>query len=57
MQYLQQHLGEPSERKETLFVWDAPDGNVVLQFAKVQSTYTINLFEISRSVRGFAPKR
>jgi hypothetical protein len=57
MQYLQQHLGKPSEQAETMFAWDTPDGNVVLQFGKEQTTYMINLFETSRNVRGFAPKR
>jgi hypothetical protein len=57
MQYCQQHLGKPSEQKETIFMWDTPDGNVVLQFGKVGSTYIINLFETSRNIRSFAPKR
>jgi hypothetical protein len=53
MQYCQQHLGKPSEQRETLTVWDAPDGNVLLQFGKVGTMYTINMFETSKSVRTF----
>lgn len=57
MKYCQQKLGKPSEQQETVYVWDAPDGNVVMQFGKAGTTYMINLVETSRSVRGFAPRR
>ncbi len=57
VQFCQQRLGEPSEQQETVLIWDTPDGNVVLQFGKVGTTYMINLFETSRSVRTFSPKR
>jgi|HubBroStandDraft_1064217.scaffolds.fasta_scaffold45550_4 hypothetical protein len=55
MQYCQQRLGKPSEQKETIYIWDATDGNVVLQLGKVGSTYQINLFETSGSVRTVPP--
>jgi hypothetical protein len=57
MQYCQQRLGKPSEQQETVFTWDTSDGNVVVQFGKAGTTYMINLFETSRVVRGFVPKR
>ena len=57
MQYCQQRLGKPTEQQETVFTWDTPDGNVVVQFGKVGSTYMINLFETSRRVRTFVLKR
>ena len=57
MQYCQQRLGKASEQQEALFMWDTSDGNVVVQFGKAGSTYMINLFETSRAVRTFAPKR
>jgi hypothetical protein len=57
MQYLQQRLGQPSEQQQTVYIWDTSDGNVVMQFGKVQTTYMINLFETSRAVRSFLPKR
>jgi hypothetical protein len=37
-QLCQQRLGPPSKPQETVFVWDTPDGNVVMQFGKVGST-------------------
>src|SRR5690242_10897567 len=57
MRFCQERLGVPSEDRETMFAWDAPDGNVVLQFGKVGTTYLVNLFETSRSVRTFVPRR
>jgi hypothetical protein len=48
--YCQLQLGCTSEQQETIFVWDAPDGNVVLQFERVGSTYMIDLFETSSSI-------
>lgn len=53
MQFCLQHLGSPSEEREDLIVWDASDGNVLLQFSKVADTYVINLFETSNAVRTF----
>lgn len=57
MRFCGQHLGKPSEQNKTLYVWEKPDGNVVVQFGKVGTTYLINLFETSRSVRNFSPRR
>jgi hypothetical protein len=57
MQYCQQRLGKPSEQQETIFIWDTPDGNVVLQLGKAETTYMINLFMTSGSVRTLSPKR
>jgi hypothetical protein len=55
VQYCQQRLGRASEQQETIYIWDATDGNVVLQPGKYGSTYQINLFETSRSIRTFTP--
>lgn len=55
MQFCQERLGKPSEQQETVSIWDTPDGNVVLQFGKAMSTFQINLFETSRSVRTLPP--
>ena len=57
VQYCQQRLGKPSESREAFFIWHTSDGNVVLQLGKVGTTYMINLFETSRRVTTFAPKR
>jgi hypothetical protein len=57
MIYCQQLLGKPSEQKETIYIWDTSDGNVIMQLGKVESTYMINLFETSRSVKRFLPNK
>jgi hypothetical protein len=54
MQYCLQRLGKASEHRDDLFFWDTSDGNVVLQgVGKTMGTYSVNLFETSRAVRGF----
>ena len=57
MSYCEKWLGKPSEQQDTVFIWDAADGNVVMQLGKSGTTYVVNLFETSRATRGFAPKR
>ena len=57
LQYCQQKLGKPSDQQEMVYTWDTPDGNVIMKFGKAGTTYMINLFETSRNVRTFAPKR
>ena len=57
MEYCQQRLGKPTEQNDTLFIWDASDGNVVLQLGKAGNTYQINFFQTSRNVRTFTPAR
>jgi hypothetical protein len=57
MIYCQQLLGKPSEQKETIYIWDTSDGNVIIQLGKVESTYMLNLFETSKSVKNFLPEQ
>ena len=57
MQLCQQWFGKAPEQHDTVFIWDASDGNVVVQFGKTMGTYQLNLFETSRTVKTFAPKR
>ena len=57
LRYCQEHLGAPSEQQEAVFIWDTPDGNVVLQLGKVDTTYLINLFETSKNVKTLQAKR
>lgn len=53
MKYCQKKFGKPSEQRDTISMWNLFDGNIVVQFGKVESTYMINLFETSRKVRTF----
>jgi hypothetical protein len=53
MRHCEERLGKPSEQQETVFMWDTPDGNVVLQLGKAGSRYMINLFETSSAVKSF----
>jgi hypothetical protein len=55
MQFCRKQLGQPSKQQGLVSMWDAPDGNVVLQLAKVGSVYVVNVFETSESVRSFVP--
>jgi hypothetical protein len=57
MLYCQQLLGKPSQQNDLIYIWDTSDGNVVMQLGKVESTYMINLFETSRSVKSFKPNQ
>jgi hypothetical protein len=49
-------LGKPSEQRSGFFVWDASDGNVVLQTAEVLDGFSVNMFLTSRSARTFTKK-
>ena len=57
MQLCQQHFGKAPEQHDTVFIWHASDGNVVVQFGKTMGTYQLNLFETSKTVKTFAPRR
>jgi hypothetical protein len=59
VRYIQQKLGKPSEQNDTdfIWIWDTPDGNVLMQFGRVETTYMINLFETSRIVKSFLPRK
>lgn len=54
--YCTKELGEPSIKKTGLFMWDAFDGNVILQTAEVGNELSINLFLTSSSVNNFEHK-
>ena len=53
LQYCMAQLGKPSKRQTGLFIWDAVDGNVVLQTAELASGLDINLFLTSSAVQNF----
>jgi hypothetical protein len=53
LSYCEKELGKPSEQKTGLFVWDAADGNVILQTAETGEGCGINLFLTSSAVSGF----
>ena len=50
---LQQVLGSPNHQNEALFIWDASDGNAVLQFANIGGDRRITLFLTSSIVSSF----
>lgn len=52
---LRETLGAPAQPRETIFAWDADDGNAVLQIANVFGDCRIMLFLTSRIVRSFTP--
>lgn len=54
MEFCQQQLGKPTESQEIVFMWNLPDGNVVLQVGQAGNTHTINLFSTSRTVGSFS---
>jgi len=58
MQYLQEQLGDPSAQQQDgrISLWDESDGNVVMQLAKVRTTYMISLYQTSLSARTLRPK-
>lgn len=53
---LQQEFGPPSQPAPTVFLWDADDGNAVLQLANVRGHRRVMLFLTSSTVRTF-PQR
>jgi hypothetical protein len=53
---LQAALGAPRQQGDGVFLWDAEDGNAILQFANVGGDRRIMLFFTSRIVCTFAPK-
>lgn len=48
-------LGRPTKKRKPLWLWDAEDGNAVLQLNHLAGDERITLFLTSRAVRGFAP--
>jgi len=51
--FCREQLGEPTEQRTGLFLWDTTDGNVILQTAEAGGGFAVNLFLTSRSVREF----
>ena len=46
-------LGEPSQQKTGLFIWDTTDGNVILQTAEAADGFAVNIFVTSSAVRSY----
>ena len=46
-------LGEPSQQKTGLFIWDTTDGNVILQTAEGADGFAVNVFLNSSAVRSY----
>jgi hypothetical protein len=46
-------LGRPSKRRAGRVIWDANNGNVILEAAECSDGLNINLFLTSRSLRAF----
>jgi len=58
--YCLDNLGQPSEQKRGLFIWDTADGNAVFQTGQIGEEVAVNLFITSRSIQKLAligPKR
>jgi hypothetical protein len=60
LKFCQQHFGKAPEQQEdeaaTVYIWDAADGNVIMQCGRLGSLYTIGLFQTSKNVNTFSPK-
>ena len=57
LRHCTERLGKPSSRKTGLFIWDASDGNVILQTAETAEGLAVNLFITSRGVRDLKRRR
>lgn len=51
---LEKELGSPSQSAAAVFLWDADDGNAVLQLANVSGDRRVMVFLTSNVVRTFA---
>ena len=49
-------LGKQTEERTSFFVWDAVDGNVILQTGETSEGFFVNLFLTSMSVKSFKRK-
>jgi hypothetical protein len=56
LRYCTTELGKPAEQRSGFFVWDASDGNVVLQTAESADGFSVSIFLTSRSVRTLKPQ-
>ena len=50
---LQENLGAPSQQGDAIFLWDADDGNAVLQLANVGGDRRVMVFYTSSIARSF----
>jgi len=53
MQLISDSFGKPEERGEGLWMWDADDGNVVMQVSNVMDERRVMIFLTSGSVRQY----
>jgi hypothetical protein len=53
LSYCKEQMGNPSEEKGGLIVWDTADGNVVLQPIDRAGLVGVSLFSTSNAVRNF----
>ncbi|HXF41914.1 MAG TPA: hypothetical protein VN687_19515 [Blastocatellia bacterium] len=51
---LQERLGSPTQQGDGIFLWDAADGNIVLQVANIGGDRRIMVFFTSSIARTFA---
>jgi hypothetical protein len=51
--YCSRELGKHTERQEEIIAWDLHDGSIMVQFAPILDSLTINLFSTSKVMRGF----
>ena len=56
LRYCTAELGKPAEERSGFFVWDASEGNVILQTAESADGFSVSLFLTSRSVKNFKKK-
>jgi len=50
-QYCERFLGSPTQENQGVFLWDTPDGNVILQFTQTDELDDISIFATSREIR------
>jgi hypothetical protein len=54
--YCTEEFGKPTEQRTGFFVWDAADGNVILQTGEIGDGFFVNLFLTSGLVKSFKRK-
>jgi hypothetical protein len=52
-QFCLDKLGKPAEQKAGLVIWDATDGNVVLETGATPEGFAINIYETSKAAGTF----
>jgi hypothetical protein len=52
-QFCVTRLGKPSERRNGRYIWDAMNGNAILEMAQFPEKLAINFFLTSNSVKKF----